>query len=85
MAAAGFLAGESAIDTRDLRETLALMQHHDAVTGTSPPRTVLDYQDRIGTAVSSYSEQIEVLVRAMATKRMGLDAGNITLCSFPFV
>ena len=47
------------------RETLALVQHHDAVTGTSNERTSKDYEDMINKNITKLKEQINSLVNIL--------------------
>ena len=83
MIAGATLAGDSLIDTGALRETLSLMQHHDAVTGTATQNTIKDYQKRMKIGTIKYSNLIRVLVRSLTDHRFGLDLKNFSLCSFP--
>ena len=45
------------------RDIMAVMQHHDAITGTSPARTILDYHHRM---VRGHAAGVELLFGAVA-------------------
>ena len=41
-----------------LEESIALVQHHDAITGTHAPEVTEDYQQRIKNGMNSVKESI---------------------------
>jgi len=45
------------------RDIMAIMQHHDAITGTSPARTIQDYHNRL---VRGHAAGVELLHSALA-------------------
>ncbi|KAM8717605.1 hypothetical protein ACLKA7_004323 [Drosophila subpalustris] len=77
-----------------MRETMGIMQHHDAVTGTEKQKVALDYAKRLSVGIRACSTNIRSVLNQLSSKQSSPDSGrnyrlelrtcsllNITSCS----
>lgn len=57
-------------------EAMGVLQHHDAVTGTSRTHVAWDYQRRLSEAIASSDELYTSLMNEYQSKQLGLDSNS---------